>query len=112
MAQRPALAGLPMPSMRRAADLLRVIGHPVRLKLIELLVQRPHTVGDLARLVDRQPHAVSQHLSLMAGRGLLDRRREGRRVYYRVTHAGVLGVWRAIHNYEHIHASFQDGEAI
>jgi DNA-binding transcriptional ArsR family regulator len=68
----------------RAADCLRVIAHPVRLRLIELLLAGEYSVGELARTCDAAPHVVSEHLSLMRDRGLLGCERRGRCKYYRV----------------------------
>ena len=101
-----------MAAMQRAADMLRAVSHPVRLKLLELLAQQPRTVGDLAATLGQAPNAISQHLSHMHARGILDRRRDGRQVYYALTHAAAIGVLRAVHRYEHMHQSFEGGEAI
>jgi DNA-binding transcriptional ArsR family regulator len=106
------MPGLSMQAMQRAAEMLRLLAHPVRLKLVELLVAHPHTVGELAAMVRQPPNAVSQHLMKMKVAGILRREPRGRRVYYTVAHAGAIGVLRAIGHHEHIHTSYEGGEAI
>ena len=76
--------GLDIQMLGRAARALRVMAHPVRLKMIELLMSRPISVGDLAEIVDQPPAAVSQHLNIMRAHGIVEARREGRQVYYEV----------------------------
>lgn len=73
-----------METMDRVASILRVISHPVRLKLIELLEFRHMTVGELAQETGLAPHACSQHLRIMQARNVLASKREGKTVYYEV----------------------------
>ncbi len=76
---------LSMDLLQRASEGLRVLAHPQRLKLVELLLTKPHSVGELAEVTDMAPAAVSQHLNHMRAHGLVTNRREGRRVFYEVT---------------------------
>lgn len=68
------------------APILRVLGHPDRLRMVESLMRDRRAVGELAETLELAPNAVSQHLSLLAAHGVVDRQREGRLVYYRVVH--------------------------
>ncbi|MBI1337637.1 MAG: metalloregulator ArsR/SmtB family transcription factor [Phycisphaera sp.] len=89
---RPTRTALPHEALEHAAGVLRVIAHPHRLRIVELLLARRLTVGQLA-LKMRLPHAaVSGHLNLMKSRNLLASLRKGREVYYHVTnpHAGSV----------------------
>ena len=70
--------------LERAAETLRVLAHPIRLRMIERLLEGPISVGDLADEVGLAPAAVSQHLNMMRAQGLLASRREGRQVFYTV----------------------------
>ncbi len=112
MTKRLVLSGLSMAAMQRSAGMLRVLGHPVRLKLIELIAQRPYTVTELQRLLGQPHNAISQHLNKLKAHDLVHSQRSGRYVRYSTTHTGVIGILRAIHHYEHVHATFSDGEAI
>lgn len=72
-------------ALEHAADLLRVVAHPVRLKLLELLYNEgPASVAELAHAVGEAPAATSQHLNYMRRAGAVAAVRQGRRVHYRI----------------------------
>jgi len=75
---------LEMPALERAAECLKVMGHPARLRIAEVLMQGEFTVGRVAALCDLQPHQACEHLRLLKGRGLLSSERRGREVYYHI----------------------------
>lgn len=68
----------------QAAECLKVLAHPHRLRIVELLLQRRYTVGELAEVCAIPSNVASGHLKLLERCGLLGHRREGRRIYYRV----------------------------
>jgi DNA-binding transcriptional ArsR family regulator len=72
-------------TLHRAAECLRVISHPVRLRMVQLLLQAEYKVADLADACEVPSHVASEHLRLMEHCGFLERKREGRCSYYRVT---------------------------
>ena len=78
------------------APVLRVLGHPDRLGIVEILSRRQVTVTEVARAVGLAPSAVSQHLGTMLARGIVARRRKGRRVYYRVVHPAARSLLRCM----------------
>jgi ArsR family transcriptional regulator len=89
--------GLSMEVLEKAASVLRVLSHPHRLKIVELLQDRRMTVGELSESLGLAQNAVSQHLNSMKLHGILGRDRDGRKVYYSVVHphaATVLGCIR------------------
>ncbi len=75
-----------------AAAMIRVLGHPIRLRIVECLEAGEQTVSALqARL--RVPQAiVSQQLAKMRAGGIVRCRREGSSVWYRVADERVLRV--------------------
>lgn len=75
---------LPFETLEKAAAVLRVVAHPHRLRMIELLEDRDLTVGQLAEAIGLAPHACSQHLSMMKAHNILSSRREGKTVFYQV----------------------------
>jgi len=75
-----------------AAECLKTIAHPHRLRMIALLLEAPHTVGELADACGIPSHAASEHLRLMRDRGLLEAERDGRRTYHRVAEPGLAGI--------------------
>jgi len=84
-ARRQPPPALDMDLLGRAARILRVLAHPARLKMVELLLEEPVSVGELAAAVGLPAAAVSQHLNIMRAHGVVESEREGRQVFYRVT---------------------------
>jgi ArsR family transcriptional regulator len=66
------------------AQLFRVLGHPVRIRILELLSDGERTVGDLQAELELDSSGTSQHLGALRQLGLLEARREGTSVYYRI----------------------------
>ncbi len=64
---------------------LKAIAHPSRLLILCSLTSGELTVGDIVKRVDLSQSAVSQHLSKMKASGMLEDRREGNQVYYRLS---------------------------
>jgi ArsR family transcriptional regulator len=81
-----------MSALEHAATLLRIVGHPHRLKIIELLKESELAVGELAERVGLAPHATSQHLNIMKAHDILGSRRESRNVYYFVKSPHALNI--------------------
>lgn len=90
---------IPAPTLASAARVLRVLAHPQRLRLVELLLERPVPVGRLAELTGLAPAAVSQHLSQMRAYGIVACRRRGREVHYRVVNANARHLIRCLRQY-------------
>ena len=78
------------------SDLLRTMAHPMRLRMLQLLMLNRYNVGELAKVCKIQNHMASEHLRLMQRSGLLSSQREGRKIYYTVTSAGVIELLRCI----------------
>lgn len=76
-------------SLQAAAELLRTVAHPVRLRLIQMILQGAYTVGELAEGCGLSSATASGHLRLMRQQGLLAGKRDGRRVYYRAVEPGL-----------------------
>jgi DNA-binding transcriptional ArsR family regulator len=66
------------------ADLFRVLGHPVRVRVLQLLGGEELTVGELQHALDLDSSGTSQHLTALRKQGLLVSRRDGTSVYYKV----------------------------
>lgn len=79
---RPNL--LSMRALQQAAECLKALAHPVRLRILQLVLSGRHTVGELAVECDVPQNVASEHLRLMQRCGFLDPEKEGRRTYYRV----------------------------
>ncbi len=79
-------------TLDRVAHTLKAVAHPLRLRIIELLEDREMCVSDLIDALGTKPAITSQQLGLMKDRGVLASRRDGNRVYYRVSNPSVVRV--------------------
>lgn len=66
------------------AQLFRVLGHPVRIRILEILSSGERTVGDLQAELNLDSSGTSQHLTALRQHGVLESRRAGTSVYYRI----------------------------
>jgi ArsR family transcriptional regulator, zinc-responsive transcriptional repressor len=83
-------------SLREAAECLRTLAHPIRLRMIQLMLREELTVGELAEACGIPSHVASEHLRMMQHCGLLDRRQDGRRIYYQVAEPTVARLMECI----------------
>jgi ArsR family transcriptional regulator len=65
-------------------EFFRVLGHPARVRILELLREGEHSVGELQEALGLDSSGTSQHLGALRRQGLLESRREGTSVYYSV----------------------------
>jgi ArsR family transcriptional regulator, zinc-responsive transcriptional repressor len=94
MTKRPKL--LEMESLDRAAACLKVLAHPVRLRMVDILLQGEFPVHRVAELVELPPAQACEHLRLMQSHGLLTGIRRGRTVYYRVANPSLPGIMECV----------------
>ena len=81
------------------AEFFRTLGHPARIRVLELLGQREHAVSELLPEVGIEPTNMSQQLAVLRRAGLVVTRKEGSSVYYSLTSpeiAELLAVARVI----------------
>jgi DNA-binding transcriptional ArsR family regulator len=71
--------------LERVGDCLRALAHADRLRLVAILLHEELSVGELAEQVDLAQPVVSGHLRILQSRGMLACRRDGHRIYYRVS---------------------------
>ena len=69
---------------RVKADFFRSLGHPARVRIIEALREGERSVRDLQNELALDSSGASQHLLVLRRQGLLDSRKKGTSVYYRV----------------------------
>ncbi len=77
-------------ALQEATRCLKSVAHPVRLRILELLLEGEYAVGELADLCEVDQPTASGHLRQLRDRGILDQRRDGRHVYYRVAAAAAI----------------------
>jgi ArsR family transcriptional regulator len=71
-------------SFDREAEILKVLGHPVRLKIVAGLMSQSCNVKKIWECLELPQATVSQHLALLKNKGIIEGRREGVEVYYQV----------------------------
>lgn len=69
-------------ALGEAAECLRILAHPVRLRMVQLLLNGRYTVGEIAEDCEIPPNVASEHLRLMQRCGFFTSEREGRKVFY------------------------------
>ena len=79
-------------TLEEASACLRTIAHPLRLRMIQMMLEDEFTVGELAEACDIPSHMASEHLGKMKDRGLLSCERQGRCMYYRIEAEGLSGI--------------------
>ena len=81
-------------ALAEAAECLRTLAHPHRLRMVQMLLRGRFSVGELAEACEIPSHMASEHLKLMQRTGLLSAERDGRFVYYSVAEphlANIMG---------------------
>jgi DNA-binding transcriptional ArsR family regulator len=79
-----------------AAECLRTLAHPVRLRMVQLLLYGRYTVGQLAEDCGIPDNVASEHLRLMQRCGFFTSEREGRKVYYQVAEPHLENIMNCI----------------
>ena len=79
---KPKLTSLT--ALAQAAECLRTLAHPHRLRMVQMLLQGRFTVGELAEACEIPSPMASEHLRLMQRCGFLAPEKEGRFVYYTI----------------------------
>lgn len=77
------------------AGLFRVLGHPARVRIVELLRDGEKSVGALQADLGLESGATSQHLAALRRVGLVESRREGTSVFYRASDRKVFDLLEA-----------------
>ncbi len=66
------------------AEILKALGHPIRLQIVSILCSRDENVGNLAREIGASSSSISQQLSILRMRGLVSRRYNGGHAFYKL----------------------------
>jgi len=83
-------------ALGHAAECLRVLAHPHRLRMIQMLLSGNYTVGELAASCELPAAMASEHLRLMQRCGFLDSEKDGRKVFYRVVEPHLKNIMKCI----------------
>ncbi len=88
--------GYPDPLLDLIAARFRLLGEPLRLKLLAAISGGERSVGDLVALTGANQPNVSKHLAALAQGGLVKRRKSGTTIYYSLADASVLTLCDAV----------------
>jgi len=83
---------LPDPLVDLIAQRFRVIGEPMRIKLLDQLREGPSTVGELTEALDASQQNVSKHLGVLHQAGIVSRAKEGTSVRYAIADDTVFAL--------------------
>lgn len=96
--QKPSRAAqlLSLGALSQAAECLKTLAHPHRLRMIQMLLRGRFTVGELAEACEIASPMASEHLRLMQRCGLLGCDKEGQRVYYRIAEPHLANIMECV----------------
>lgn len=83
-------------ALAQAAECLRVLAHPHRLRMIQMLLRGNYTVTELAEACELPTAMASEHLRLMQRCRFLASEKDGRKVYYTVTEPHLKKILKCI----------------
>ncbi|NMB76484.1 MAG: winged helix-turn-helix transcriptional regulator [Myxococcales bacterium] len=81
---------------RRQARVLKALANESRLQIVDRLSRGECSVGELTELVGSDRSTVSKHLSVLRAHGIVDDRREGNVVYYRLLTPCVVNFFSCV----------------
>ena len=111
MARTPSSPhSLPEPLIEIVAQRFRVLGEPMRIRLLDRLREGEATVGELQRALGASQQNVSKHLGILHAAGMVARTKRGNQMRYSISDPSVFelceqvcgGVRRQLHELEAI----------
>jgi len=81
------------------AEVLKAVAHPVRLQIIELLETTEMCVGDIVAALGGKQAVTSQQLNMMKDKGVLNCRRNGTKVYYRIEDQNIVRLLQCVYDH-------------
>jgi ArsR family transcriptional regulator len=87
------------------------LAHPSRLEILDLLRGGEACVCHIQAMLDQRQAFISQHLNVLRNAGLVSSRKDGLRVYYQVSDAGIFEVIDAVKTFLKVSGNWQPGAA-
>ena len=87
---------IPLEALDQAAECLRTLAHPHRLRMVQMLLEGRYTVGELAEACEIPSHMASEHLRLMQRCGFLSCEKEGRCAYYTIAEPHLADIMNCV----------------
>ena len=99
MSKTKKLTKSQLEALGQAAECLRTLAHPHRLRIVQLLLTgEPYSVNDLSAACGITQPMTSDHLRLMQRCGFLKSKREGRTVYYEIAEPHLAQIMACVEN--------------
>src|SRR5208337_4525476 len=99
MSTGKAAALLSEGQLEQVALRFRLLGEPMRLRILQAVCGEPRTVTEIVEAVGATQANISKHLSLLAGAGILARQKDGQRVYYRMKDPLAMKLCALVHKH-------------
>ena len=80
----------------KQAEIAKAIAHPLRIAIVNFLKDGEQCVCDIAEHIGSERSNVSRHLSVMVNAGLLEYRKEGLKVIYRLKCACIIDFFSCV----------------
>jgi len=90
MSDTPIPHPLPAQLADAIAERFRILGEPMRIRLLDALREGPATVQELQQTTDSSQQNVSKHLGVLLRSGMVSRRKEGNFSLYAIADEGVF----------------------
>jgi DNA-binding transcriptional ArsR family regulator len=90
MSNPPVPHPLPDPLVELVAQRFRVLGEPMRIRLLDRLREGDATVGELQQALGASQQNVSKHLAILHDAGMVSRTKEGNHARYAISDPGVF----------------------
>ena len=86
----------PLPALEEAAECLKILAHPHRLRIVQMLLRGRYSVGELAESCGIPSHMASEHLRLMQRCGFLSSEKEGRKAFYEIAEPHLANIMQCV----------------
>ena len=83
--------------LEKVAGQFRLLGEPMRLKVLQALCRRPLAVGEIVAATGDTQSNISKHLALLSSAGLITRRKDGQFVYYEMSNRLTMKLCELVH---------------
>ena len=81
---------MPDEMLEAVSSRFKLLSEPMRLKILRVLCEREHTVQEIVEKVNATQANISKHLALMHENGVVNRRKEGLKCYYRIVDDSII----------------------
>jgi DNA-binding transcriptional ArsR family regulator len=83
--------------LEKVAGQFRLLGEPMRLKILQALCRKPLTVGEIVAATGATQPNISKHLALLAAARIVTRQKGGQFVYYGMSHPLTMKLCQLVH---------------